>query len=257
MRISEHRDNQGRPLDVIVINHLLVECIIGIYPDERHTPQPLRVDLALHLDTRVAAKGSLDASVDYARLGGEVRFLLESCQFSLLESAADAIAKYVLAPPTLDVPRARPVAVDLRLEKPNALAGKGTPSVQISRRAEEMQYEVEQKPFGRVDVIFELNDCGIYRLRVAPGRVLPTHVHRIMEERELILGNQLLLQGQPVSAGSAHTWPFDWPHRYENPSSVEQTILCVDRPSFSPADEIEVPEPEGGCRPLVPESYFQ
>lgn len=257
MRISEHVDPLGRPLDVIVIDQLRVDCIIGIYPDERVTPQPLQLDLALHLDTREAARGSLNVSVDYARLGGEIRFLLESCQFSLLESAADAIAKYVLAPPTPDVPRARPIAVDLRLAKPKALGGVGIPSLQISRRASEMQYEVEEKPFGQVDVIFELQDCGIYRLRVAPGCTLPTHIHRVMQERELILGDQLRLQDQPAIPGNAYRWPAQWPHRYENPSPVAQTILCVDRPCFIPADEIEVAPPEGGCQTIEAESYFK
>lgn len=257
LRISEQLDDKGKPLDVILIDQLSVDCIVGVYPDERHTLQPLHIDLALHLDTREAARGSLNASIDYARLSGEIRFLLESCRFSLLESAADAIARYVLAPPTPDVARARPVAVDIRLQKPKALAGRGIPALQITRRADEMEYGVEHKPFGEVDIIFELPDCGIYRLKVAPGTTLPTHIHRVMEERELILGDQLRLQNQPVRAGQAFTWPKEWAHRYENPSAVAQTILCVDRPSFQPEDEIEVPEPPGGCLPISAEIYFR
>lgn len=257
MRISKQLDDNGHLLDVILIDQLSVDCIVGVYPEERNTLQPLRVDLALHLDTREAARGSLHASIDYARLSGEIRFLLESCRFSLLESAADAIARYVLAPPTPDVPRARPFAVDIRLEKPNALAGRGIPALQITRRAAEMHYEVEHKAFGQVDVIFELQDCGIYRLRVAPGATLPTHIHQVMDEHELILGDQLRLQNQPVSAGRAFTWPKRWAHRYENASAVAQTILCVDRPSFMPEDEIEVPEPQGGCTPISSEIYFR
>lgn len=256
MNVTPVTDESGRLLDVIQLEGLMVDCIVGVYPDERHAPQPLRVDLAMHLDTREAAHAGLRASVDYARTAGDVRFLLESCRFLLLETAAEALCRYLLAEPTEDAPRARPFAVDLRLEKPRALAGGVMPSLTVRRRASELTYEVEDKPFGHVDVIHVTKGCGIYRLRVAPGGSIPAHEHRVMEERELILGDGLLLQGQKVEPGMAFTWPKGLPHRYDNPSSVEQTILCVDRPAFIPSDEVEVREPEGGLVVVEGERYY-
>ena len=67
-----------------------------------------------------------------------------------------------------------------------------------------------------------------------------------MEEHELVVGSGLLLQGKPVRPGLAFSWPRDLAHRYDNPTDVEQTILCVDRPAFIPTDEIEVPAPSTG-----------
>ncbi len=243
--------------DCIELRKLRVDCVVGVYPSERTHPQPLLVDLALHFDARPAARGGgLAASIDYARLAGEVRFLLAASRFYLLETAADALARYLLAPPTEDVPRARARAVVVRLSKPRALPGSALASLQIHRRAEEMHYPEEVKGFGRVDCIFEDASTGIYRLRVAPGRHIPAHVHEVMDESEMVLGAGLYLQGRPVEPGSVFHWPKGFAHLWENRSATEQTILCVDRPSFLPEDEIEVDVDADSLRLPEPVSYY-
>lgn len=240
-------DANGRPLDEIALEGMQVCCIVGVYRAERHTPQPLRLGVSLYLDTRDAAnRGGLKATVDYARLSGELRFLLENASFRLLEAAADALCRYILAPPTPDLHRAQVQAVTLRLAKPEALSGGTVAALAVHRRADEYRYAVEEKSFGRVDVIYEDGGAGIYRLRLKPGGAIATHEHREMEESELVLGSGLWLQGAPVAAGTGFRWPKGFPHRYDNPSAHEQTVLCVDRPAFLPHDEIEVPLPEGG-----------
>jgi dihydroneopterin aldolase len=228
--------------DTLRIDGLRVDCIVGVYPHERDRPQPLVVDLALSLDTRPAVRGGgLKKSIDYARLSAEIRFLLEGCRFLLLETAAEAIARYVLAPATPDRPHAYVDACSVRLTKPEALGG-ARASLEVHRRASDMRYTHEEKPFGTVDILAETSECGIYRLRIAPGRTIPTHVHRTMEETELVLGSGLLLQGAPVAPGTAFAWPREFPHRYDNKTAIEQSILCIDRPRFIPDDEIEVGE---------------
>lgn len=245
------------PLDVIEIHGLRADCIVGVYPAERMAAQPLVVDLSLAFDTRRAGReGNLEASIDYARLAGEVRFLLAASHFRLLESAAEALSRYVLAPPTQDAPRAQVTEATVRLTKPNALPGEAVPSIRIHRTAAETKIEVEKNDFGEVDVIHETEGCGVYRLRVAPGRSIPTHVHRIMDEWELVIGAGLLLQGHPVAPGSAFQWPKAFPHRYDNPLGIEQTILCVDRPRFIPEDEVEVAVPTEELRRIEPTSYY-
>jgi FolB domain-containing protein len=233
-----------------------VECIVGVYPNERHTPQPLELDIALHLDTRRAALGLLKFTVDYARLAGELRFLLESSRFKLLEGAADALCRYILAPPTEDSARSQVQAVTLRLAKPQALTGGAVASLTVHRAADEYIFRVEEKPFGRVDVLYEGEGVGIYRLRVRPGGTIATHEHREMEESEMVLSGGLLLQHRPVPAGTGFRWPKRFPHRYDNPGQVEQTILCVDRPAFIPSDEVEVSVPEGDLAPITGTPYY-
>lgn len=250
-------DAQGRPLDVIELRGLTVDCIVGVYNRERVAAQPLRLDVALFLDTRGAAVGGrLAHTVHYGRLLGELRFLLEACRFELLESAAEAVCRYLLVPPTEDGQRAQVRAATVRVTKPQALAGRAVPSLQIHRAAEEMLYEQEQKPFGRVDIVHEGAGYGIYRLRVKPGGTIPTHVHPKMEESELVLGGGLLLQGRPVARGQAFHWPQGFAHRYDNPTHTEQTVLCVDRPRFIASEEVEVEEPAGGLAPVMGSNYY-
>lgn len=240
------RDAQGRPLDVIEVSRVTVQCIVGVYPAERGTPQPLDLDVALYLDTRKAATaGSLRDTVDYARLAGELRFLLETSGFRMLETAAEALCRYILAPPTEDQARAQVRAVTLRLSKPGALGSAGLASLQVHRAADEYQFEPQEKPFGHVDIVFQDEHVGIYRLRLAPGGTVSTQEHQVMHEAALVLGHGVLLQGRPVLAGMGFQWPRRVPLRYENPRPLEQTVLCVDRPALS-GGEGELPEPPGG-----------
>lgn len=257
MHLAPVLDAQGRPLDVIELRGLTVDCIVGVYNRERVSAQPLRLDVALFLDTRGAAvDGKLAKTVHYGRLLGELRFLLEACRFELLESAAEAVCRYLLAPPTDDGQRAQVRAATVRVTKPQALAGRAVPSLQVHRAAKEMTYAQEDKPFGRVDILHEGAGYGIYRLRVKPGGTIPTHLHQHMEESELVLGAGLLLQGRPVGRGQAFHWPKGFPHRYDNPTATEQTILCVDRPQFIPSDEVETEAPAGGLAPVVGLDYY-
>jgi FolB domain-containing protein len=245
------RDEQGRPLDVIEIRQIAVNCIIGVYPAERSLPQPVELDVALSLDVRkAAATSNLGDTLDYARLVGELRFLLEMAEFHLLETAAESLCRFILAPPTEDLARVAVQAVALRLTKPEALGGAGIVSLQIRRVASEYRYDFEEQSFGGVDIIFQNDQVRIYRLRLAPGRSLVTHQHQVRNEAELVLGQGLLLQGRPVRAGTGFRWPRPVAHRFENPGAVALTVLCVQRPSFHSADE---EEHDPASAPLPPE----
>ena len=116
-------------VDVVELADLRVPCVIGVHPEERHTPQDLVLDVRLHLDvTEAAATARLTASVDYARLAGELTFILQFGRFRLIESVAVAVARAVLH----GQPMVR--AVDVIVTKPGALAGHGIPRVQVLRR---------------------------------------------------------------------------------------------------------------------------
>jgi dihydroneopterin aldolase len=115
--------------DLLRVDDVEVHCVIGVYAEERTTPQALRVSLALALDAgRAAHSGNLEDTVDYARLFGQLRFVLQRGAFRLLETAAEALCAVVLASePTL-------AAVTLTLKKPGALGGNGVPALSLTRR---------------------------------------------------------------------------------------------------------------------------
>ncbi len=240
--------------DTISIRDLRVDCVVGVYPHERDIPQPLVIDLDLHLDTEAAAlRERLHLTVDYAATAAQIAFLLKSCRFRLLETAAHALARYLLLPVLPDAENVRPESLSLKLTKPGALEGAAIPSLRIERQANAMQYLHEEKSFGTVDVIHETRDAGIYRLNVAPGREIPLHVHRVMQESEMVLTQGLLCQGKPIPAGTVHRWPLEAAHTYKNASSTHQSILCVDCPRFIETDEIQV---KGSPAAVPSESYW-
>lgn len=230
-----------RPLDRLSLKGMRFDCIVGLFDYERNTPQPVELDVTLHFDTRQAASGSkLAQTIDYSRLLGELRFILTSSRFRLIESATEAVAAWILAPPSQDAPRPQVVQVDVKLAKLVALSGAAIPSLEIRRTAEDFPMKTELKKFGAVDIIFETRECGVYRERISPRTVLPTHHHLHLDEAELVLGSGFLLQGKPVDAGLAHIWPRGFAHRYENITDIEQSFICIDRPAFIPDDEVEV-----------------
>lgn len=239
--------------DRIRIEGLSVDCVVGVYPHERHAPQPLVADVELVLDTRAAAEQErLGATVHYGHVAAQIAFVLRSCRFRLLETAAHVLAKLLLLPPPPGRRQAQVTRARVKLVKPGALAGRGVPSLEIERDAGFAAYGHEDKPFGTVDVVHETRDAGVYRLNVAPGRGIPLHVHRRMDEAEMVLTEGLHVQDRPVPACTIHRWPQGAPHRYHNPTGRTQSILCVDSPPFLPEDEIAV---EGTPAPVEPERH--
>lgn len=246
--------SRSTPRDVIAVEGLEVPCVVGVDPHERTVPQPLRVDLRMVLDTsRAGVSQRLRWTVDYARTASQIAFLLQHCRFYLLETAAYALTRYLLAPPALGEDRPRIQEVVLRLTKPHALGGRGIPWLEVHRRAADVKLVRETKPFGIVDVIHETKAEGIYRLNVAPGRSIPLHLHRITNEAEMVLGDGILLNGKRVAFGSVYRWPHETPHTWSNPTDRWQSILCVDSPPFRPEDEVVV---EGTPVDVDPEPPF-
>ncbi len=223
-------------LDNVHIAGIEVSCIVGIHDFERTLEQPLVCDIEVGFERRPGLFGAtLAESIDYARLEGTVRFVLEHGQFFLLEDAAEALCATVLAPQ-----RVRPARCTVRLNKPRALGGRCIPGVSIARSAAEYHPVLEHNHFGTVDVLHEGPACGVYMLHIPAGGLIPPHVHRTMAEAELVFGEGLHLNNVPVASGMAHVWPSDFVHAYMNVHSEETTILCINRPRFDPQDEILV-----------------
>jgi len=241
-------------LDCIELSGLEVDCVVGTYPRERHVPQPLRLDLQLYLDTeRAARKETLAASLDYAAVAAQLGFLLRSCEFRMLETAAYALARYLLAPPAPGERRMPLERVSVRLTKPFALAalGKGQPSLRIEReRAWAADMRSLPEPYGSRDVICETKDVGIYRVNIAPFASIPLHAHQRMRRAELSLSGGLSCQRQPMPTGTVYRWPLGAAHSYDNPTSRYQTLLRVDSPRLGASDEVAA---EGDPAHVAPE----
>ena len=87
---SSPRPELEAPVMWIELKQLEIQCIIGIYDVERHTPQPIVIDLAVAIKPkdwlRAASQGDLESSLDYAQIAQRVTMLVQQSQFRLLES---------------------------------------------------------------------------------------------------------------------------------------------------------------------------
>lgn len=90
-------------MDTLKINGIEVECVLGDLPEERTREQKILVDVSLELDLETAADSdSIDDTVDYALLVGNIREALEDAKCRLLERAAGLVADVCLEEPRVE-----------------------------------------------------------------------------------------------------------------------------------------------------------
>ena len=102
----------------------------GYYDHELLTPQPFEVDVELTLNLQPAGMDDdLEQSVDYGKVYGAVRQIVESTSFRLLEALAEAIGHEILVDFPADEVTVRIRKPQVQLEGPLDFAG-----VEIHRR---------------------------------------------------------------------------------------------------------------------------
>ena len=79
--------------DIVFIEQLEVQAILGILPEERTTPQRVVIELQLETDSRPAAQSkNIDDTLDYAALAEQVRALTVAGEYLLIETLINDIA---------------------------------------------------------------------------------------------------------------------------------------------------------------------
>jgi dihydroneopterin aldolase len=222
--------------DRIHVHELRVDCIVGVHPHERTTPQPLLIDLELGLDTGEAAySGRIAATCDYSRVASEVETLLGFRRYRLLEVAAEELAAMLFG-----VHRVLQ-EVRVRLSKPLALEGRArTAGVEIARTRGDFVAMRERSEFGEVEILYQSREAGLYLLHVEAGREIPAHYHRRMRELEWLIAGAIERDGERLHGFAPVEWQKGRAHRYVNVGEQRATLFCCDMPPFSPDDEIPV-----------------
>jgi dihydroneopterin aldolase len=132
-------NHDGRLLDQVQLTGMLMSCVIGIFPSERSRKQPVTIDMCLYLDTRrAAASANIHETIDYAGAVKEISFILDHCEFLLIETAVEAICRHFLLTYQTDHGLPNVEAVMVRISKPSALTHGIVPSVQILRRKDDL-----------------------------------------------------------------------------------------------------------------------
>ena len=115
-------------LDQIHIRDLEIMGIVGIKPDERTTPQKIRVNATLWVDTRpAAASDDIEDAANYRTITKAMIAHLETGEPMLVERLVQELADIVFQ----TEPRVH--SVEMTVEKPTALRHAGSVGITIHR----------------------------------------------------------------------------------------------------------------------------
>lgn len=157
-------------MDVIEVNDLRVDCIVGVLEREQRVPQRLVLDLRLFFDVQAAGDtGDLARTVDYAKVAEQVALLAEHGRFRLLESLAVAICRMLLAPPTALEERAPVERIEVVIRKPDILADRCVPGLRMVRDAGWCRLAAASGPQHVEECIVDLPEGGAWRVVIEPG----------------------------------------------------------------------------------------
>ncbi|MGH8507692.1 MAG: dihydroneopterin aldolase [Gammaproteobacteria bacterium] len=114
-------------MDIIYINDLRIETVIGIYAWERQLKQVVIFDLEMGTDIRKAAlTDSVADTLNYKEVAKRVTAFVTDSRYHLVESLAEAVAGLIIK--EFDIPWLR-----LRLNKQGAVRGVRDIGVVIER----------------------------------------------------------------------------------------------------------------------------
>ena len=118
-------------MDIVFINELRIETIIGIYDWERKVKQTISLDLEMGADIqKSAATDAIDDTLNYKAVAKRLIAFVEDSEYQLVETLAEKIAGIVLS--EFDVPWLK-----LTVHKPGAVRGSRDVGVIIERGSRE------------------------------------------------------------------------------------------------------------------------
>lgn len=180
--------------DSIRINDLKLDCIIGILPHERKTPQPIIVDVDMSLDLTAAAEtGEIRRTIDYAIITEQIIFILEHGKFNLIESAGLAIASWLAAP----VPTAHLFCVEsaeVRIRKPLSLEGKAVPEIRMKRFNRDIHMESIKTGDVNQEILFNSTQLALIRVYGFESSNIPRAPEAFKNYKDMSLGSRELLR---------------------------------------------------------------
>ncbi len=114
-------------MDIVFLEQLRVDTIIGIHDWERRVHQTLLVDLEMATEAgRAAAGESIDDTLDYRQVAERVTAFIQAGEFQLLETLAHELAAVLQAEFKLPW-------LKLRVAKPGAVPAAQTVGVMVER----------------------------------------------------------------------------------------------------------------------------
>jgi len=114
-------------MDIVFIEDLRIDTVIGIYDWERRIRQTVALDIEMRFEnTKPAASDRIEDTLDYKAVSKRLIAYVEAAEFQLVETLAERCAAIILAEFAVE-------HVRLRLSKPGAVRGSRAVGVQIER----------------------------------------------------------------------------------------------------------------------------
>ncbi|GAA0292211.1 dihydroneopterin aldolase [Psychrosphaera haliotis] len=115
--------------DIVFIEALKVDTVIGVYDWEKSIQQTLQFDVEMRTDIRAAAEvDDLSKTVDYAVVSEDIVKLAKENQAELIETVAEKVAERILTHYAVN-------SVQISLRKLGAVASTQSVGVRIERDA--------------------------------------------------------------------------------------------------------------------------
>jgi dihydroneopterin aldolase len=122
-------------MDIVYINDLKIDTIIGIYDWEREVRQTISLDLEMGTDIRqAAATDDIQYALNYKAVSKRLIEFIEGSEFLLVETMAEQVSEIIRQ--EFKVPWLR-----LRIGKPGAIRGARDVGVVIERGVERGELE--------------------------------------------------------------------------------------------------------------------
>ncbi len=114
-------------MDIVFIEDLRVDTVIGVYDWERKIKQTLAFDIEMATDIRKAAEtDELEYTLNYKAVSKRIIAFVEESRFLLVETVAERVAQLILD--EFAVPW-----VKLTVHKPGAVRGSRSVGIKIER----------------------------------------------------------------------------------------------------------------------------
>lgn len=114
-------------MDKIIIEHLEIDTVIGVYDWERESTQKLIFDLVITADLSKAMKSDrVEDTIDYAKVAERIEQLTEVHQPELLERFADIAFEHLFN--EFDI-----LAIQMKITKPDILSQARSVGIELYR----------------------------------------------------------------------------------------------------------------------------
>lgn len=115
--------------DIVYLNDLKIDTIIGIFDWERRIRQTVSLDIEMTTDVaKAAASDQIDDALDYKAVAKAIIEFVQRSEFKLVETLAERVAELILRDFAVS-------SVRLRVNKRGAIRGARDVGVIIERRS--------------------------------------------------------------------------------------------------------------------------